>query len=399
MPTNTTRFARSLLSASALASALMLAACGQGSGDAQHGGGPGGAPEVSVITLAPQTVTLTSELSGRTTAFLLADVRPQVSGIVKARLFTEGGDVKAGQTLYQIDPAPYEAALASARATLAKAEANVQTLKLKAGRYDELAGIDAVSKQDRDDTQASLKQAMADVEAGKAAVRTAQINLDYTRISAPISGRIGRSAVTPGALLTANQETSLATVQQLDPIYVDVTQTSAELLQLRDELAAGTLQGVKNGQAKVKLLLENGSTYPLEGMLQFSEVSVDQGTGSVTLRAVFPNPQRRLLPGMYVRAVVDRGTSSKAILAPQAAVSRDAKGHATAMVVDKSGKVQARALTTSRMVGDSWLVTSGLAAGDKLVVDGLQSIQPGATVKPVPAKTAAPAASAASAQN
>lgn len=399
MPTNTTRFARSLLSASALASALMLAACGQGSGDAQHGGGPGGAPEVSVITLAPQTVTLTSELSGRTTAFLLADVRPQVSGIVKARLFTEGGDVKAGQTLYQIDPAPYEAALASARATLAKAEANVQTLKLKAGRYDELAGIDAVSKQDRDDTQASLKQAIADVEAGKAAVRTAQINLDYTRVSAPISGRIGRSAVTPGALLTANQETSLATVQQLDPIYVDVTQTSAELLQLRDELAAGTLQGVKNGQAKVKLLLENGSTYPLEGMLQFSEVSVDQGTGSVTLRAVFPNPQRRLLPGMYVRAVVDRGTSSKAILAPQAAVSRDAKGHATAMVVDNSGKVQARALTTSRMVGDNWLVTGGLAAGDKLVVDGLQSIQPGATVKPVPAKTAAPAASAASAQN
>ena len=399
MPTHSPRTVHSLLSASALASALLLAACGQGSGDAQHGGAPGGAPEVSVITIAPQAVTLTSELSGRTTAFLIADVRPQVSGIVKARLFTEGGDVKAGQTLYQIDAAPFEAALASAKATLAKAEANVQTLKLKAARYDELAGIDAVSKQDRDDTLASLKQGLADVEAGKAAVRTAQINLDYTRVSAPISGRIGRSSVTPGALLTANQETSLATVQQLDPIYVDVTQTSAELLQLRDELAAGTLQGVKNGQAKVKLLLENGSTYPLEGTLQFSEVSVDQGTGSVTLRAVFPNPQRRLLPGMYVRAVVDRGVSNKAILAPQAAVSRDAKGHATAMVVDGNGKVQARALTAPQMVGDNWLVTSGLAAGDKLVVDGLQSIQPGATVKPVPAKAATAAASAASAKN
>lgn len=399
MPTHSPRTVHSLLSASALASALLLAACGQGSGDAQHGGAPGGAPEVSVITIAPQAVTLTSELSGRTTAFLIADVRPQVSGIVKARLFTEGGDVKAGQTLYQIDAAPFEAALASAKATLAKAEANVQTLKLKAARYDELAGIDAVSKQDRDDTLASLKQGLADVEAGKAAVRTAQINLDYTRVSAPISGRIGRSSVTPGALLTANQETSLATVQQLDPIYVDVTQTSAELLQLRDELAAGTLQGVKNGQAKVKLLLENGSTYPLEGTLQFSEVSVDQGTGSVTLRAVFPNPQRRLLPGMYVRAVVDRGVSNKAILAPQAAVSRDAKGHATAMVVDGNGKVQARALTAPQMVGDNWLVTSGLAAGDKLVVDGLQSIQPGATVKPVPAKAATAAASAAPAKN
>lgn len=386
-----------LPTAAALAvAALMLAGCGNGQPDGAQGA-QGAVPQVTVLTLQPKPVPVTAELAGRTTAYQIAEVRPQITGIVKSRAFTEGSEVKAGQVLYQVDSASYEAALESARATLAKAEANLTTTKLKAGRYDELAGIDAVSKQSRDDAQAALKQAQAEVAAAQAAVRTAQIELGYTRVSAPIAGRIGRSAVTAGALVTANQATALATVQQLDPIYVDVTQTSAELLRLQREFSEGRLQRAGDGQAKVKLLLEDGSTYPLEGKLQFSELSVDTTSGSVTLRAVFPNPKRQLLPGMYVRAVVEKGVSEQGILVPQAAVSRDAKGQATALVLGSDGKVQARTLQTTQSVGEQWLVSSGLKAGDKVIVDGLQKVQPGAAAQGVEASASAAAAAASAA--
>jgi membrane fusion protein (multidrug efflux system) len=378
----------------AVAAALALTACGQAA-EPQPGAKPGAAaqaPKVGVLTLQPQRIELTAELAGRTVAYQNAEVRPQVTGIVKTRAFTEGSDVKAGQLLYQIDPASYQTALDSAKATLAKAEANVTTAKLKAGRYDELAGIDAVSKQLRDDTQAALKQAQADVAAATAAVRAAQIDLDRTRVSAPIAGRIGRSAVTPGALVTANQAAAMATLQQLDPIFGDVTQTSAELLRLQRDLAEGRLQRDASGQARVKLLLEDGSTYALDGKLQFSELQVDPASGSVTLRAQFPNPERQLLPGMYVRAQVASGVQSQALLAPQAAVARDAKGNATAMVLGADGKVQARQLQTGAVVNGQWLVTAGLAAGDRLIVDGAQRLRPGMAAQGV-----APAASAAAA--
>lgn len=385
----------------AVAAALALTACGQAA-ESQPGTKPGAAAQaakVSVVTLQPQRVELTEELAGRTVAYQNAEVRPQVTGIVKTRAFTEGSDVKAGQLLYQIDPASYQTALDSAKATLAKAEANVTTAKLKAGRYDELAGIDAVSKQLRDDTQAALKQAQADVAAATAAVRAAQIDLDRTRVSAPIAGRIGRSAVTPGALVTANQANAMATLQQLDPIYVDVTQTSAELLRLQRDLAEGRLQRDASGQARVKLLLEDGSTYLLEGKLQFSELQVDPASGSVTLRAQFPNPRRQLLPGMYVRAQVQSGVQAQALLAPQAAVQRDPRGNATAFVIGKDGKAEQRQLQTGAVVNGQWLVTKGLVAGDQLIVDGLQRLRAGAPVQgvPVSAATAAVAASAASA--
>ncbi len=371
-----------------ITAAAVLTACGQA--DAQGGPPAQGPAPVGVITLQPQRVTLNTELAGRTVATQTAEVRPQVTGLIKTRAFTEGSDVKPGQLLYQIDPASYQAALDSVKASLAKAEANATTARLKASRYDELAGIDAVSKQLRDDAQAALKQAQADVEAAKAAVRTAQIDLDRTRVTAPVAGRIGRSAVTAGALVTANQATALATVQQLDPIYVDVTQTSAELLRLQRQLADGTLQRDGNGQARVSLLLEDGSTYPLEGKLQFSELQVDPASGSVTLRAQFPNPKRQLLPGMDVRAQVQTGTQAQALLVPQAAVSRDARGNATAMVI-KDGKAEGRMLQTAGVVQGQWLVTGGVAAGEQLIVDGLQRLRPGAPVQGVPAAAASAA--------
>lgn len=376
----------------AVVAAFTLSACSPAQSQSAAPGGAPQAAKVGVVTLQPQRVELSAELAGRTVAYQNAEVRPQVTGIVKTRAFAEGSDVKAGQLLYQIDPASYQAALDSAKAALSKAEANATTAKLKAARYDELAGIDAVSKQLRDDTQAALKQAQADVAAATAAVRTAQIDLDRTRVAAPIAGRIGRSAVTPGALVTANQAGAMATLQQLDPIYVDVTQTSAELLRLQRQLADGTLQRDAAGHARVKLLLEDGSTYPLEGRLQFSELQVDPASGSVTLRAQFPNPKRQLLPGMYVRAQVQSGVQAEALLAPQAAVSRDAKGNATAMVVSKDGKAEPRQLQTGAVVNGQWLVTSGLKAGDQLIVDGLQRLRPGA-----PVVAATPAAIAASA--
>lgn len=359
------------------------------------------APEVGVLEVRAEPLALSTELPGRTVPYLVAEVRPQVGGIIEQRLFTEGASVKAGQSLYQIAPTTYQASYDSARASLAKAEANLETTRNKAARYEELVAIKAVSKQDYDDSQAALKQAQADVAMARAAQETARVNLAYTRVASPIAGRIGRSTVTPGALVTANQETALATVQQLDPIYVDVTQSSAELLRLKQEFAAGRMKRSGETQATVKLLLEDGSTYAQSGKLQFSDVTVDKGTGTITLRAVFPNPHGDLLPGMYVRAVLEEGVNEQAILAPQRAVSRDAKGTPTALVLGADGKVEQRVLTTRRVVGDRWLVSDGLKPGDQLIVDGLQKIAPGMPVKAVPltdGEAKAPAAPANAAQ-
>ncbi|MFN4360347.1 MAG: efflux RND transporter periplasmic adaptor subunit [Hylemonella sp.] len=369
-----------LPAAAALAVALVLAACTPSQADSGAGAPP--APVVGVITVQAKDLALSTELAGRTAPYLIAEVRPQVTGLVQARSFGEGAEVKAGQTLYQIEAARYESALDSAKASLAKAEANLTATRLRAGRYDELAGIEAVSKQARDDAQAALKQAQAEVLAAQAQVRAAQIDLNYTRVSAPISGRIGRSTVTAGALVTANQSETLATIQQLDPIYVDVTQTSAELLRLQKDLAEGRLRA--NGRANVKLVLEDGSVYPLPGKLQFSEVSVDPGTGSVTLRAVFPNPKRQLLPGMYVRAIVEKGVGQQAILIPQQSVTRDAKGQAAVMVLGADNTVQPRTLQIGQSVDNQWLVTGGLKAGEQVIVEGLQKVQPGAPAQGTP---------------
>jgi len=339
---------------------------------------------VGVVVIQPQRVELTTELPGRTAAYLTAEVRPQVNGIVQKRLFTEGSDVKAGQVLYQIDPATYRAAYASARAALSRAEAMLVSVRLKSDRYKELVKINAVSRQDYDDAHAALKQGEADVEAAKAALESARINLAYTRVTAPIAGRIGRSTVTSGALVTANQEAPLSTIQHLGSMYVDVTQSSAELLKLKQNLASGLLKQGGANQARVKLLLEDGSAYPLAGVLKFSEVTVDQSTGSITLRAVFPNPKQTLLPGMFVRALVEEGVSEHAILVPQRGVSRNAKGEATVMVVGTDQKAEIRPIKVSRTVGDNWLVSEGMKAGDRVIVEGLQKARPGTVVKAMP---------------
>ncbi|WP_454730810.1 MULTISPECIES: efflux RND transporter periplasmic adaptor subunit [Cupriavidus] len=328
-------------------------------------------PQVGVVTLAPESVMVNSELPGRTTAYLVAEVRPQVDGIIQHRLFKEGSDVKQGQQLYQIDPSTYDAAYKSAQATL-------ESSRLLAERYGKLVADEAVSKQAAAEAKASFLQAQA-------AVQRAEINLRYTKVLAPISGRIGRSSVTQGALAVNGQATALATVQQIDPIFVDVTQPSSTLLRLRRELADGKLDGAGANAAKVNLRLEDGTTYPETGRLEFSEVSVDQGTGSVTLRAVFPNPNHVLLPGMFVHARLSEGVKANAILAPQVGVTRDLKGQATALVVNAKDEVELRTLTTERAVGDKWLVSSGLNAGDRVIVEGLQFVRPGAKVKAVPA--------------
>ncbi|XAH25223.1 efflux RND transporter periplasmic adaptor subunit [Xylophilus sp. GW821-FHT01B05] len=372
---------------------VLLTACGDPPGGPPPG--PSGPPQVSVQVVQPQRLALDTELPGRTVPYQIADVRPQVTGLIQARSFQEGSLVKAGQPLYQIDPASYQASYDSARATLAKSEASLRTTRLKSERYSELVAIKAVSQQDQDDASAALQQGEADVAAAKAALETARINLAYTRLVSPISGRIGKSSVTPGALVTANQATSLSTVQQMDPIYVDVTQSSSAVLRLKRALAQGDLKGGGANSAVVKLLLEDGSTYPLTGKLQFSDVTVDQGTGAITLRAVFPNPKADLLPGMYVRAVVEEGVNDQALLVPQPAVSRDATGKPVAYVVDADGKLESRAITTERAIGDQWLVSSGLQAGDRLVVEGQQKAQPGQAVKVVPLATV-PAAKLAS---
>ncbi len=374
-----------------LAMAALSAACGK-----PPAGPPQGPAEVGVVAVAPEKVVLTTELPGRTTPYLVAEVRPQVNGILRERKFEEGSDVKAGDLLYQIDPAPYQAAFEQAKASLAMAEANVPAARSRAERMKGLVAIHAVGQQDYDDAVAALQQAEASVAAAKAAVESARINLSYTPIRAPISGRTGRSSVTVGALVTAYQPVPLATVQQLDPIYVDVAQSSAELLRLQKSFKGGAL--TKDASwSRVKLILEDGTPYPRAGKLKFREVTVDPATGSVTLRMVFPNPDLVLLPGMYVRAVVEEGVLSDAILVPQQGVARTPKGEPYALVAGKDGKVDQRMLTVGRAIGDRWLVTAGLAAGDQVIVEGTQRVRPGADVKAVPFVATAPAAKGAGA--
>ena len=333
---------------------------------------------VDVVTLETQAVNLQSSLPARTIAYRMAEVRPQVNGIIEKRLFEEGSDVEAGQQLYQIEPALYEAAVASAKAGLARAEAALQTAKAKQARYKSLLDDNAISRQEYDDALASYEQAQAEIQVQKAAIKTAQTNLDYTKVNAPISGRISKSNVTEGALVTAQQANVLATIHQLDPIYVDISQPSKELLRLRKRIIDREINAEK--APAVTLTLEDGSTYPLPGKLQFAEVNVDPNTGDVVLRAIMPNPEKLLLPGMYVRAEVQEGTINNAILVPQSGVAFDRSGNATAMVVGKDNTAELRQLIIDRAIGSNWLVSSGLQAGDQVIVSNLQKLAPGAPV-------------------
>jgi len=363
----------------ATAAALLLAACGKD----QDGAPP--PPEVSIVTLKPRSVAITDQLPGRTTAFRVAEVRPQVTGIVQKRLFAEGTEVKAGAQLFQIDAGSYRAALSSAEAALKRAEAQAVTAKLLAERYEPLIAANAVSKQENDEAIAARARADADVASARAALDAARINLVYTQVLSPITGQIGRTLVTEGALVTSGQQAPLATVQQLDPIYVDITQSSTDMLRLQRQLANGELVKDDKNQAEVTLTLEDGSVYPERGRLKVSEASVDPSTGSVVLRAVFPNPRRELLPGMFVRAQLAQGTRSAALLVPQRGVSHNPKGEATVLIVDKDDKVAERVVTADRSINGEWLITAGLNAGDRVIVDGLQKARPGSPVKAVPA--------------
>jgi membrane fusion protein (multidrug efflux system) len=365
----------------ALGSSFLVTGCDSSESNPQSAAPP--APEVGVVIIKPQDLMLSTELAGRTTPFLIAEVRPQVSGIIQRRGFEEGSEVKQGQSLYQIDPASYQASHDVARAVLARDEAMLNTAELKLRRYKELIASKAISQEAFDEADAASKQAKATVAMDKAAVKSAQINLAYTEIRAPIAGRIGRSSVTQGALVTASQSAALATIQQLDPIYVDLNQSSADLLRLKRALSDGDLKRPDNAALSISLILADGSQYAHQGELQFTEVSVDEITGTVTLRAKFPNPDQLLLPGMFVRAMVEEGVRSDAILAPQQAVTRDARGNAIAMVLNPDNKVEARTLVTERAVGNQWLISQGLAAGDRLIVDGLQKIRPGAEARAV----------------
>jgi len=371
------------LAAAAVGAALLLAACGK------EQGGPPPPPEVAVITLQPRKIEITDQLPGRTTAYRVAEVRPQVTGIVQRRLFSEGSEVKAGDQLFQIDAASYRAALNSAEAALKRAEAQAVSARLLEERYGPLIAANAVSKQENDDAIAASARAAADVAAARAQVETARINVVYTQVLSPINGRIGRALVTEGALVTSQQQSPLATVQQLDPIYVDITQSSTEMLRLQRQLANGELLKTADNQAEVGLTLEDGSLYGERGRLKVSEASVDPSTGSVVLRAEFPNPKRELLPGMFVRAQLTRGTLSAALLVPQRGVSHNPKGDATVLVVEQDDKVAERVVTADRAINGEWLVTAGLNAGDRVIVDGLQKAKPGSPVKPVPAAESA----------
>ncbi len=383
----------SLIAGSTLvSSALLLASCSQSASE----GKPElkELPQVGVITVQLQTQSIMTELPGRTVARMIAQVRPQVGGIIQKRVFTEGANVKAGDLLYQIDPAPFRAVYESAQANVKKSEANLLSLKSKAQRYAELVKINAVSKQDNDDINALFKQGEADLSLTKAALETARINLGFTRIVAPISGRIDVSAVTPGALVTANQELVLTTIQQLDPIYVDITQSSNELLRLKREFADGNLTKASNNEARIKVVLEDGSIYSQEGILKFSGVTVNPTSGAVTLRAVVPNKEQLLLPGMYVRARIQEAVKEQAILVPQQSVSRNAQGEATVLIVNKQGEVELRTLSADKSVGNQWLVNEGLAEGDQVIVDGAQKIKVGDKVKPVKVEALASAVQA-----
>lgn len=354
-----------------LAALVMVAGCSRTPKQAP----PMPTPEVAVLTVAPQSLVLTTELPGRTAPFRIAEIRPQVTGLIEKRLFTEGEDVQVGQALYQIDPPAFQAALDSAEASLVRAEANLPSARARAERVQGALASRAVSQQDVDDSTAVLKQAEADILFWKAAVKIARINLVHAHITAPIAGRIGRSSVTDGAIVTAYQPMPLATIQQLDPIYVDVPQSTSDLLRLQRR------QLTQDGNGTVKLLLEDGSEYPLEGTLQFRDITVDPATATVTLRMVFPNPKGVLLPGMFVRAVVKEGVNDQAILVPQNAVTRDPKGTPLVMIVNAKGEAEQRILKTDRAVGNQWLVTDGLAAGDQVIVEGLQKTRPGKPVK------------------
>jgi len=360
-------------------SALFVSGCGQDNDGSTQATAQMPPAQVTVVTLKTESVVLTRELPGRTNPFLVAEVRPQVTGIVRERLFTEGSHVKRGQALYQLEDATYRAAVQSAQAAVARANATLESARLNARRASELAKVDAVSRQDNENAIAALRQAEADLKSTQAALENARITLGYARINAPIGGRIGKSAVTAGALVTANQAAPLATVQQFDPMYVDVTQSATELLQLRREVRAGTLKAARD--LPVTIVLEDGTHYAHPGKLTFADLSVDPGTGSFLLRVQVPNPDEWLLPGMYVRAIVSVGERQNAILAPQQAIVRDAKGNASAMVVTPEGKVEPRPVQASRTVGDRWLIDSGLSAGDRVVVEGLQKIRPGAPVQ------------------
>ncbi len=338
-------------------------------------------PEVATVTVAPQQVVLTTELPGRTSPFLIAEIRPQINGLIQKRLFTEGSDVTVGQALYQIDPAPFQAILDNALAMLARAEANLPAVSSRTKRAEELLAAKAVSQQDGDDAISALKQAEADVQSWKATVKTARINLDYTKITAPIAGRIGKSSVTDGAIVTAYQPMPLATIQQMDPIYVDVPQSTSDLLRLQRRLVDGRLTRDGNNQNVVQLILEDGTKYPSEGTLQFRDVTVDPSTATVILRMVFPNPNGVLLPGMFVRTVVKEGVNEKAILIPQQAVVRDPRGNPMVMIVNAAGMAEPRLLTLDRAIGDKWLVSAGLAPGERVIVEGLLKVRPGAPVR------------------
>ena len=365
--------------------ALALSACDN---KQQSAATPVKAPaEVGTVIVQPQNLAIATELPGRTSAYRIAEVRPQVNGIITKRLFREGSDVKAGEQLYQIDPATYQAALDSAKADVAKSQANLKATQAKASRYGELVKINAISRQDYDDIVASLDQGVAQVKVSEAAVRTAQINLDYTKVYAPISGRIGKSSVTEGALVTANQADRLASIQQFDPIYVDVTQSSDELMKLRSEISAGHVQGSDPDKTVVSLTLQSGQPYSQKGQLQFSDVTVDQTTGSVTLRAIFPNPHHDLLPGMFVRATVDQGSRDNAIVVSQRAVVRNPDGSTYVWLVGADKKVTQHPVKTVQAVGDTWLISDGLQSGDQVVVEGLQKIKPGIEVKAVAAQS------------
>ncbi|MEO6218274.1 MAG: efflux RND transporter periplasmic adaptor subunit [Sphingomonas sp.] len=391
MTVNVTRPARSLTvipgSIALLGALALLAGCGNGSSQKSGGGrrGASGPPQVGYVILQATSVPITTELAGRTTAYQSSEVRPQVSGIIRRRYFTEGSLVRKGQALYEIDPSLYRAATNQAQANLASAAANAEATRIKAERYKPLADIEAVAKQDYTDVAAQARQAAAAVAQNRAALETARINLRFTTVPAPITGRIGRSLFTEGALVTASQTDPLATIQRLDPIYVDIQQSSADLLTLRRQLQSGGLVATK---ADVRLKLEDGSDYGYAGTVEFSEVVVDPATGTVTLRARFPNPQGLLLPGMFVRATFAQSIDNSAYLVPQQAVARDPKGNATIFLVGPGNKAVQRTVTATRVVGTNWVVTNGINPGDKIIVQGVGKVKPNQPVVPVPASTA-----------
>lgn len=378
MPAPRASFASRPLLGGAILLALALAGCNE-----QKVGAPAQQPQaqVSVVVLHPQPVAITAELPGRVSASLIAEVRPQVNGIIKSRVFKEGSEVKAGDLLYEIDPAPYQAALDSAQAAQQKAEAAAVNAKIRADRYSELLQRNAGSRQDADDANATFAQAQADVASTKASVETARINLAYTKVTAPIDGRVDKSALTPGALVTANQATALTTIRKLDPINVDVTQSSTNLLKFRESVAAGRLK-VTGPNVAVKLKLDTGAEYDQSGKLEFAEANIDETTGTFTVRAEFPNPQRLLLPGMFVRAVIQEGVAENSFLLPQRGVGRNTKGEPTGKFVAADGKVEERVLSTQRSIGNNWLVNAGVKDGDRLIVEGAQLVRAGQAVNP-----------------